>query len=78
MKHDSAAMEINSENDKMITLPSATQTEMWPIDRFVPYVRNPGKNDAAVDRMCASIKEFGFKVPCLVRSDGEVETGICV
>jgi ParB-like chromosome segregation protein Spo0J len=56
-------------------LQAAQQTEQWPIDRFVPYVRNPRKNDAAVDRMCASIQEFGFKIPCLVRSDGEVVDG---
>jgi DNA modification methylase len=28
-----------------------------------------------VDRMCGSIREFGFKIPCLVRSDGEVIDG---
>jgi ParB-like chromosome segregation protein Spo0J len=56
-------------------LGTSTHTELWPIDKFVPYVRNPRKNDAAVDRMCASIREFGFKVPCLVRSDGEVVDG---
>ena len=33
------------------------------------------KNDAAVDRMCSSIREFDFKIPCLVRSDGEVIDG---
>ena len=49
--------------------------EIWPIDRFVFYVRNPRKNDAAVDRMCASIKEFGFKIPVLARSTGEVVDG---
>ena len=49
--------------------------EMWPIGRLVPYLRNPRKNDAAVDRMCGSIQQFGFKVPCLVRSDGEVVDG---
>src|SRR5580704_7457398 len=54
---------------------SVQTVEVWPIDRFVPYVRNPRKNDAAVDRMCASIREFGFKIPCLVRSDGEVVDG---
>ena len=42
-----------------------------PIDRLVFCVRNPRKNDAAVDRMCASIREFGFKIPVLARSDGE-------
>ena len=48
---------------------------MWPIDKLIGYVRNPRKNDAAVDRMCGSIREFGFKIPCLVRSDGEVIDG---
>jgi ParB-like chromosome segregation protein Spo0J len=51
------------------------QIELWPIDRLVPYAKNPRKNDAAVDRMCASIAEFGFKIPCLVRGDGEVVDG---
>jgi ParB-like chromosome segregation protein Spo0J len=49
--------------------------QIWSIDKFVPYARNPRKNDAAVDRMCASIGEFGFKIPCLVQSDGEVIDG---
>jgi DNA modification methylase len=47
----------------------------WPIDRLVFYARNPRRNDAAVDRMCGSIREFGFKIPCLVKSDGEVIDG---
>jgi DNA modification methylase len=51
------------------------QIEMWPIDRFAFYVRNPRKNDAAVDRMCASIREFGFKIPVLARSNGSVVDG---
>jgi hypothetical protein len=49
--------------------------ETWAIDRLIFYARNPRKNDAAVDRMCGSIREFGFKTPCLVRSDGEVIDG---
>ena len=49
--------------------------ELWPIDRLVFYARNPRKNDAAVDRMCGSIREFGFKIPVLARSDGEVVDG---
>jgi ParB-like chromosome segregation protein Spo0J len=51
------------------------ETQVWPIDRLVLYARNPRKNDAAVDRMCASIREFGFKIPVLARSDGEVVDG---
>src|ERR1700733_5517947 len=53
--------------------PSVGQNiEYWPTERLVEYSRNPRKNDSAVDRMCNSIREFGFKIPCLVRSDGEV------
>jgi hypothetical protein len=51
------------------------QIEVWPIDRFVLYARNPRKNDAAVDRMCSSIREFVFKIPVLARSDGTVVDG---
>src|ERR1700686_3337986 len=56
--------------------PAATQhIELWSIERLREYPRNPRKNDGAVDRMCSSIREFGFKIPCLVRSDGEVVDG---
>ncbi len=55
--------------------PSSLQIQIWPIDRLVFYARNPRKNDAAVDRMCSSIREFGFKIPVLARSDGEVVDG---
>jgi hypothetical protein len=51
------------------------EIQIWPIDRLVLYARNPRKNDAAVERMCASIREFGFKIPVLARSDGEVVDG---
>ena len=53
----------------------AQRIEQWPIDKLIFYARNPRKNDAAVDRMCSSIREFGFKVPVLARSDGEVVDG---
>jgi DNA modification methylase len=51
------------------------QVQIWHIDKLVFYVRNPRKNDAVVDRMCGSIREFGFKIPVLARSDGEVVDG---
>src|SRR5205814_7422091 len=55
--------------------PCAPASELWPIDRLIPYARNPRKNDAAVDRMAASIREFGFKIPVLARSNGGVVDG---
>src|ERR1700692_1344019 len=51
------------------------QIQVWPIDRLGFYARNPRKNDAAVDRMCSSIREFGFKIPVLARGDGTVVDG---
>jgi DNA modification methylase len=54
---------------------SDLRIENWPISRFTPYAKNPRKNDKAVDRMVASIREFGFKVPMLARSTGEVVDG---
>ena len=46
--------------------------EYWPISKLIPYEKNPRKNDKAVDRMCASIMEFGFAVPILAQSSGAV------
>jgi len=48
--------------------PVALRIEYWPIERLVEYPRNPRKNDAAVDQMGGSIREFGFAIPVLARS----------
>ena len=49
--------------------------EYWPTAKLIPYARNPRKNDQAVDRMAASIEEFGFRIPILARSSGDVIDG---
>src|ERR1700722_15628120 len=49
--------------------------ERWPLERLIPYARNPRRNDEAVDRMCAAIAEFGFRIPVVARSDGTVVDG---
>ena len=59
----------------MIKSAQSLEVQIWPIDRLVFYARNPRKNDSAVDRMCSSIREFGFKIPVLARSDGTVVDG---
>ena len=65
-----AKASINMQHSQM-----AQHIEIWPLSKFVFYTRNPRKNDAAVDRMCSSIREFGFKCPVLARSDGTVVDG---
>lgn len=49
--------------------------EQWPIGKLIPYARNPRKNDEQVDRMVSAIKEFGFRIPIVARSDGSVVDG---
>ena len=49
--------------------------ETWPIDKLIEYARNPRKNDHAVDRVAAAIREFGFRVPVVAKSDGTVVDG---
>ena len=49
--------------------------ETWPIERCIEYARNPRKNDHAVDKVAAAIREFGFRVPICAKSDGTVVDG---
>ena len=51
------------------------QLESWPTDSLIEYARNPRKNDHAVDRVAAAIREFGFRVPILAKSDKTVVDG---
>lgn len=46
-----------------------------PIDSLIEYARNPRKNDEVVDKMVACIKEFGFRIPIVAKSDGTVVDG---
>lgn len=40
-----------------------------------PYEKNPRKNDHAVDKVAASIREFGFKVPIIIDKKNVIVTG---
>ena len=37
--------------------------------KLTPYKGNPRKNEAAVEKVAASIKGFGFRVPTIVDED---------
>lgn len=45
------------------------------IDEIIPYINNPRNNDAAVETVAASIKEFGFKQPIVIDKDGVIVAG---
>ena len=45
------------------------------LDELKPYEKNPRKNDKAVKFVENSIREFGFKVPIVIDSDGVIVCG---
>lgn len=51
------------------------EIEYIAIDAIKPYERNPRKNDAAVDSVAASIREFGFQQPIVCDTDGVIIVG---
>ena len=51
------------------------KTEIINIDKLIPYARNPRKNDNAVDKVAASLKEFGWQQPIVVDKDMVVVVG---
>lgn len=46
-----------------------------PLGWLTPYKNNPRNNDEAVEPVANSISEFGFKVPIVATSDGEIING---
>jgi len=49
--------------------------ETWPISRLIPYSRNPRKNDHAIADMAEAIRTYGFRIPILAKSTGEICDG---
>lgn len=49
--------------------------ELRPLTSIRPYDKNPRINDAAVDAVAASIREYGFRQPIVVDTDGVIVCG---
>lgn len=48
----------------------------WPIDKPIPYSRNARKiSSKAIDKVAASIKEFGFRQPIVVDRESVIIAG---
>lgn len=54
---------------------ASLQINNLPIADLKEYANNPRHNDAAVDAVAASIKEFGFKVPIIIDRDNVIVAG---
>src|SRR5260370_32561737 len=50
--------------------------ELWPVDKLIPFARNPRTHsDAQVAQIAASIAEFGFNSPILVDTNAGIIAG---
>lgn len=45
------------------------------IDKLIPYINNPRNNEQAIDKVAASIAEFGFNVPIVIDKKNIIITG---
>ena len=60
----------------MTTHPMAKHIEHWPLDKLIPYARNPRTHsDAQVAQIAASIAEVGFNNPILVDTKAGIIVG---
>ena len=56
--------------------PAGLAIEWWPLDRVIPYARNPRRRgDAAVAKVAGSIREFGWRQPLVVDRAGVLVVG---
>src|SRR5712671_6429463 len=56
--------------------PMAQRIEHWPLDKLIPYAKNPRTHsDAQVAQIAASIAEFGFNNPILVDTKAGILAG---
>jgi DNA modification methylase len=46
-----------------------------PLERLIPYARNPRKNESAIATVAASLKEFGWRQPIVVDEDMVILAG---
>src|SRR5678816_3058550 len=57
-------------------VPMAQHIEIWPIEKLIPFARNPRTHsDAQVAQIAASIAAFGFNNPILVDTKAGIIAG---
>src|ERR1017187_10012128 len=60
----------------MLTPPIAQRIEHWPLEKLIPYARNPRTHsDAQIAQIAASIAAFGFNNPILVDTHAGIIAG---
>ena len=57
-------------------IPAGMTIEMWALDRIIPYARNARKiSERAIEKVAASIQEFGWQQPIVVDAQGVIIVG---
>jgi len=57
--------------------PMARHIEFWPLEKLIPYARNPRTHsDVQIAQIAASIAEFGFLNPILVDTNAGILAGL--
>jgi ParB-like chromosome segregation protein Spo0J len=51
------------------------QIESVALNKIIPYIRNPRKNENAIEKVASSIHEFGFRQPIVVDSKNVIIAG---
>lgn len=51
------------------------KVETWPLEKIIPYEKNPRKNDQAVEIVAKSLKQFGWRQPITVDKEGVIIIG---
>ena len=49
--------------------------EQWDVQRLAPYARDLKRHETALPRMVNALREWGFRVPLLVSTSGEIIDG---
>src|SRR5436190_23793214 len=56
--------------------PKRMKVTLWPLDKIIPFARNARKiPPQAVDKVAASIREFGWRQPIVVDKHGVIICG---
>lgn len=56
--------------------PALPEVERWPLSKFKPYPNNPRKHsEEKIEQFAKAILRFGFRIPILVKSSGDVVDG---
>jgi DNA modification methylase len=53
----------------------AWKVEVWPLEKIIPYPNNPRDNEAAIDKVMASLTKFGWQQPIVVNKKGVILAG---